>query len=144
MIEIPVIESPDILHELLSESRSMFYRGQYRQFCRNVIASWASPTRSVAHLNGISVEHTNQINLNRFLGNIVHLIYSGNQWNWSTDSAPILFWYWMTQFCRDPEDTSTVPDGYTITTRGKTVRGMSAFTAAVAGKIYIDNWWIGG
>ena len=48
----------------------MFNRRHYRQFCRYISASWASPTRSVAHLNGISVEHTNQSNLNRFLINI--------------------------------------------------------------------------
>ena len=48
----------------------MLNRRYYRQFCRYISASWASPTRSVAHLNGISVENTNQSNLNRFLMNI--------------------------------------------------------------------------
>jgi hypothetical protein len=48
----------------VQEFRPMFIRRHYRQFCRYITASWTSPTRSVAHLNGISVEHTNQSNLN--------------------------------------------------------------------------------
>ncbi len=135
MIEIPVIESPDILHDLLSESRSMFYRGQYRQFCRNVIASWASPTRSVAHLNGISVEHTNQINLNCFLRNIDTL-------DIFRKSVELI-----NRFCTDPvlvlDDAVLQKPGRHIDgagwlynhNEGKTVRGMSAVTAAVAGNV---------
>ena len=70
MIEIPVLKPPDILADLPSEFRPIFDRRQYRQFCRYITASWASSTRSVAHLNGISVEHTNQSNMNRFLRNV--------------------------------------------------------------------------
>ena len=70
MIEIPVLKPPDVLKDLLGEFKPMFGRRQYTQFCRYMTASWVSPTRSVAHLNGISAEHTNQSNLNRFLMNI--------------------------------------------------------------------------
>ena len=70
MIEMPILQPPDILQDLLTEFRPMFDRRQYRQFCRYITASWASPTRSVAHLNGITVEHTKQGNLNRFVRNL--------------------------------------------------------------------------
>ena len=113
----------------------MFYRGQYRQFCRNVIASWASPTRSVAHLNGISVEHTNQINLNCFLRNIDTL-------DIFRKSVELI-----NRFCTDPvlvlDDAVLQKPGRHIDgagwlynhNEGKTVRGMSAVTAAVAGNV---------
>ncbi|EQD75647.1 hypothetical protein B1A_03873, partial [mine drainage metagenome] len=66
MIEIPMVSVPDILSDLLGEFRPLFDRRQFRQFSRYIASSWASPTRSVAHLNGIFVEHTNQSNLNRY------------------------------------------------------------------------------
>ena len=40
------------------------------QFSRYISSSWMSSTRSVAHLNGIFMKHTNQSNLNRFVRNI--------------------------------------------------------------------------
>ena len=70
MIEIPVVEPPDILTDLLMEFRTLFDRGQFRQFSRYISSSWVSPTRSAAYLNGKFLEHTNQSNLNRFLRNI--------------------------------------------------------------------------
>ena len=70
MIDIPVVDSPDVLNRLLLEFRPLFDRRQFRQFCRYIVSGIASATRSSAHLNGIFVEHTNQSNLNRFLRNI--------------------------------------------------------------------------
>ena len=70
MIEIPMVNTPDTFSELPAEFRPLFDRRQLRQFSRYITSSWVSPTRSVAHLNGIFVEHTNQSNLNRFLRNI--------------------------------------------------------------------------
>jgi hypothetical protein len=70
MIEIPVIRLPYVVQNLLAEFSPMFDHRQYRQFCRYITCSWASPTRSVAHLNSTSVEHTNQGNLNGFLRSI--------------------------------------------------------------------------
>ena len=70
MIEIPVIQPPSVLQELLEEFRSMFNRRSYRQFCRYVTSSWVSPTRSIAHLNGVFIDHTDQSNLNRFIRNV--------------------------------------------------------------------------
>ena len=67
MIEIPVVKPPDVLTDLLAEFRPLFDRRQFRQFSRYISSSWVSPTRSVAHLNGIFMEHTNQSSLNRFL-----------------------------------------------------------------------------
>ena len=65
-----MVNTPDILSELLAEFRPLFDRRQFRQFSRYITSSWVSPTRSVAHLNGIFMEHTNQSSLNRFLRNI--------------------------------------------------------------------------
>ena len=65
-----MVNTPAILNELLAEFRPIFDRRQFRQFSRYISSSWVSPTRSVAHLNGIFMEHTNQSNLNRFLRNI--------------------------------------------------------------------------
>ena len=70
MIEIPIVKPPNILTDLLTEFRPLFDRRQFRQFSRYISSSWVSPTRSVAHMNGIFLEHTNQSNLNRFLRNI--------------------------------------------------------------------------
>lgn len=65
-----MVNCPDVLSDLLAEFRPLFDRRQFRQFSRYIASSWASPTRSVAHLNGLFVEHSNQSNLNRFLRNI--------------------------------------------------------------------------
>ena len=65
-----MVNTSDILNELLAEFRPLFDRRQFRQFSRYISSLWVSPTRSVAHLNGIFMEHTNQSNLNRFLSNI--------------------------------------------------------------------------
>jgi hypothetical protein len=54
----------------LKNSGPFFNRRQLRQFSRYISYSWVSLTLSVAHLNDIFVEHTNQSNLNRFLRNI--------------------------------------------------------------------------
>ncbi|MCL4480363.1 MAG: hypothetical protein M1113_02620 [Candidatus Thermoplasmatota archaeon] len=59
-------EYSDVLSELLSEFRVLFGRGQ---FSRYISPSRVSSARSVAHLYGIFVSHTNQSNLNRFIRN---------------------------------------------------------------------------
>ncbi len=65
-----MVNVPDTLNDLLSEFRSLFDRRQFRQFSRYIASRWASPTRSVTHLNGVFMEHTDQSNLNRCLRNI--------------------------------------------------------------------------
>ena len=133
MIEIPVLEPPDVLADLLSEFRSLFDRRQFRQFSRYITSSWVSPTRSVAHLNGIHVEHTNQSNLNRFLRNI-------NTLDIFRKSVDLI-----NRHCTDPililDDTVLQRSGKHIQgsgwiydhSEGKTVWGMSAITAAISG-----------
>lgn len=87
----------------------------------------------MAHLNGISVEHTNQINLNRFLRNIDTL-------DIFRKSMELI-----NRFCTDPvlvlDDTVLQRSSRHIDgggwlydhNEGRTVRGMSAVTAAVSG-----------
>ena len=70
MIGASMTNTPDVLAEFLAEFRPLFDRRQFRQFSRYIASSWVSPTRSVAHLNSIFMDHTNQYNLNRFLRNI--------------------------------------------------------------------------
>ena len=43
-----MVNTPDVLTELLAKFRSIFDRRQFRQFSRYIASSWASPTRSVA------------------------------------------------------------------------------------------------
>ena len=133
MIEIPVLKPPDILADLPSEFRPIFDRRQYRQFCRYITASWASSTRSVAHLNGISVEHTNQSNMNRFLRNVNTL----DIFRRSVDL--------INRYCSDPvlvlDDTVLQRSGKHIQgagwvydhSEGKTVWGVPVISAAVSG-----------
>ena len=70
MIEIPVVKPTDVLTDLLAEFRPLFDGDSSGSSPGYITSSWVSPTRSVAHLNGIFMEHTNQSNLNRFLRNI--------------------------------------------------------------------------
>ena len=133
MIEMPILQPPDILQDLLTEFRPMFDRRQYRQFCRYITASWVSPTRSVAHLNGITVEHTNQSNLNRFVRNL-------NTLDIFRRSVELI-----NRYCTDPvlvlDDTVLQRSGKHIEgigwvydhSEGKTVWGMSAISAAISG-----------
>ena len=110
----------------------MFNRRSYRQFCRYVTSSWVSPTRSIAHLNGISVEHTNQSNLNRFIRNIDTL----DIFRKSVDL--------INRFSTDPvliiDDTVFQRSGKHIQgagwvydhAEGRSVWGMPAITAAIS------------
>ena len=70
MIDILIVDIPDILSGLLVEFKPLFRRRPFRQFCMYIASEIASATRSSAHLKGIFVEHTNQSNLNGFLRNI--------------------------------------------------------------------------
>ena len=133
MIEIPVLEPPDILMDLLNPFKSIFDRRQFNHFSRYITASWVSPTRSVAHLNGISVQHGNQSNLNRFLRSIDTL----EIFRKSVDL--------VNRYCTDPvlvlDDTILQRSGKHIEgagwvydhSEGKTVWGMSLITAAISG-----------
>ena len=132
MIEIPIVKPPDVLQDLLNEFRPLFNRRSYRQFCRYITALWATPTRSVAHLNGNSVEHTNQSNLNRFLRNIPTLQIFGK----SVDL--------INRYASDPvmiiDDTILARSGKHIDgadwffdhSRGKSVWGMQFVTYAIS------------
>jgi len=62
MIEISIVNTPNILSELLAEFRPLFDRRPFRQFSRYISSSWVSSTRSFVNLNGIFLEHTNQSN----------------------------------------------------------------------------------
>ncbi len=68
MIEIPVYQGPDTFNSLINEFKPYFksYRG-FNQFKNLANAMVVSNSRSVAHLNGININHTNQSNMNRFI-----------------------------------------------------------------------------
>ena len=89
-----MVNTTDILNKLLAEFRPHFDRRRFRQFSRYVSSSWVSPTRSMAHLNGILMEHTNKSSLNMFLRNIPLLeIFrkSVSMINhYSSDSLPVI------------------------------------------------------
>lgn len=132
MIEIPVLKPPDVLDEYLTQFRPLFNRRQYRQFCRYVTASMVTPTRSVAHMNGVMVEHTNQSNLNRFLSTIdtmdmfrksVSLINSN-----SSDPILVLDDTVLQRSGKHIDGAGWVYDH----SQGKSVWGMSLITAAVS------------
>ena len=117
LIESPMLITPDILSELLAEFRPLFDRRQFRQFSRYIVSSWVSPTRSVAHLNGIFLEHTNQSNLNRFLRNIPVLEIFGKSVSminsYSSDSVLVT----ETQFLKEMAGILRGRHGYSITQR---------------------------
>ncbi|MGC9074083.1 MAG: hypothetical protein ACP5H0_08015 [Caldisericum sp.] len=64
----PIYQGPDIFNSLIDEFKPYFksYRG-FKQFKNLANAMVISDSRSVAHLNGINIDHTNQSNLNRFI-----------------------------------------------------------------------------
>ncbi|MGC8496702.1 MAG: transposase, partial [Thermoplasmata archaeon] len=68
MIEIPVYQGPDTFNSLINEFKPYFksYRG-FNQFKNLANAMVVSNSRSVVHLNGININHTNQSNMNRFI-----------------------------------------------------------------------------
>ena len=68
MMEIPIYQGPDVFNSLISEFKPYFknYRG-FNQFKKIANAMIVSDSRSIAHLNGINIGHTNQSNLNRFI-----------------------------------------------------------------------------
>ena len=134
MIEILVVEPPDILTDLLMEFRTLFDRRQFRQFSRYISSSWVSPTRSAAHLNGIFLEHTNQSNLNRFLRNIpVQEIFRKSVSlinRYSSDSVLAIDDTILERSGKHIEGAGWVFDH----TQGKSVWGMQYVTAVVSGK----------
>ena len=67
-MEIPIVNNPEILDELLGNYRSAFPEiRQFRHFSELISALNISEKRSVAHLNSIVSDHVNQSNMNRFL-----------------------------------------------------------------------------
>ena len=67
-MEIPIVNNPEILDELLGNYRSAFHEiRQFRHFSELISALNISEKRSVAHLNSIVSDHVNQSNMNRFL-----------------------------------------------------------------------------
>ena len=134
MIEIPMVNTPDALSELLAEFRPLFDRRQFRQFSRYIASSWVSPTRSVTHLNGIFVEHTNQSNLNRFLRNIPFLEIFRKSVSlinrYSSDPIMIIDDTILERNGRHIEGAGWVFDH----TQGKSVWGMQYVTAVVSGR----------
>ena len=123
--------TPDILSKLLAECRPFFDR---MQFSRCITSSWISPTRSVAHLNGIFMEHTNQSNLNRFLRNIPILEIFRKSVDlincYSSDSVLVIDDTILERNGRHIEGASWVFDH----TKGKSVWGMQYVTAAIWGR----------
>ena len=67
-MEIPIVNNPEILDELISKYRSAFPEiRQFRHFSELISALNISEKRSIAHLNSIMSDHVNQSNINRFL-----------------------------------------------------------------------------
>ena len=134
MIEIPVVKPPDVLTDLLAEFRPLFDRRQFRQFSRYISSSWVSPTRSVAHLNGIFMEHTNQSNLNRFLRNIPVLEIFRKSVSlinrYSSDSIMVIDDTILHRKGKHIEGSGWVFDH----SEGKSVLGMQYVTAVVSGR----------
>ena len=120
--------------DLLTEFRPLFDRRQFRQFSRYISSSWVSPTRSVAHMNGIFLEHTNQSNLNRFLRNIPVLeIFrkSADLINrYSSDSLMVIDDTILERNGRHIDGAGWVFDH----TQGKSIWGMQYVTAVISGK----------
>ena len=129
-----MVNTPDALSELLAEFRPLFDRRQFRQFSRYIASSWVSPTRSVAHLNGIFVEHTNQSNLNRFLRNIPVLEIFRKSVSlinrYSSDSVLVIDDTILERNGRHIEGAGWVFDHR----QGKSVWGMQYVTAVVSGR----------
>lgn len=129
-----MVNTPDILNELLAAFRPLFDRRQFRQFCRYISSPWISPTRSVAHLNGVFMEHTNQSNLNRFLRNIPILeIFrkSVSMINrYSSDSVLVIDDTILHRKGKYIDGSGWVFDH----SEGKSVLGMQYVTAVVSGR----------
>ena len=67
-MELPVIRIPKFIDELSSDFSSLFpQHRQMKQFQRLLTGFILSEKHSIAHMNGIFMEHTNQSNLNRFI-----------------------------------------------------------------------------
>ncbi|EQD56703.1 hypothetical protein B1B_08977, partial [mine drainage metagenome] len=126
-----------MLNDLLAEFRPLFDRRQFRQFSRYIASSWASPTRSVAHLNGVFVEHTNQSNPNRFLRNIPVLDIFRKSVDlinrYSSDPVLVLDDTILPRSGKHIEGAGWVFDH----TEGRSVYGMQYATAIISG-----NEWI--
>ena len=129
-----MVNTPDILSELLAEFRPLFDRRQFRQFSRYITSSWVSPTRSVAHLNGIFMEHTNQSSLNRFLRNIPILEIFRKSVDlinrYSSDSVLVIDDTILERNGRHIDGASWIFDH----TKGKSVWGMQYVTAVISGR----------
>lgn len=68
MIEIPIVKDPEIFESLLSQFSEAFNNTrQFEQFRKLITSMATSSSGSVAHLNGIHIDHTDQSNLNRFV-----------------------------------------------------------------------------
>ena len=126
-----MVNTPDILNELLAEFRPLFDR---RQFSRYISSSWVSPTRSVAHLNGIFMEHTNQSSLNRFLRNIPILEIFRKSVDlinrYSSDPVLVIDDTILERSGRHIDGASWIFDH----TQGKSVWGMQYVTAVISGR----------
>ena len=129
-----MVNTPDILNGLLAEFRPIFDRRQFRQFSRYISSSWVSPTRSVAHLNGIFMEHTNQSNLNRFLRNIPVLEIFRKSVDLinrcSSDPVLVIDDTILERSGRHIDGASWIFDH----TQGKSVWGMQYVTAVISGR----------
>ena len=68
MIKIPIYQGPDVFNSLISEFKPYFksYRG-FNQVKKIANVMIVSDSRSIAHLNGINIDHTNQSNLSRLI-----------------------------------------------------------------------------
>ena len=128
------MKPPDVLTDLLAEFRPLFDRRQFRQFSRYISSSWVSPTRSVAHLNGIFMEHTNQSNLNRFLRNIPVLEIFRKSVSlinrYSSDSIMVIDDTILHRKGKHIDGSGCVFDH----SEGKSVLGMQYVTAVVSGR----------
>ncbi len=128
-----MVNTPDTFSELPAEFRPLFDRRQFRQFSRYIASSWVSPTRSVAHLNGIFMEHTNQSSLNRFLRNIPVLEIFRKSVDlinrYSSDSVLVIDDTILERNDRHIDGASWIFDH----TQGKSVWGMQYTTAVMSG-----------
>lgn len=75
-VQLPVVSFPAYIEELSSEFESVFQQNrQMTQFKRLLTGFTVADKRTITHMNGLHIEHTNQSNLNRFL----------TQSNWEID-----------------------------------------------------------
>ena len=120
-----MLNPPDVPSDLLKE---------FRQFSRYIASSWSSPTHSVAHLNGIFVEYTNQSNLNRFLRNVPALGILPKSCDlinrYSSDPEMVIDDTIIQRKGKHMEGSGWVFDH----SEGKSELGMQYITAVVSGK----------